>query len=157
MSMPHIIVPLFIVVRELGLFNSVTGIIAPMVFQAFALFLLRQFYAGMPKDLEKAARMGGCGPIRTHWFVALPLSRPLMAALATFLFLGAWNAFLWPLSVTRESSHRVGSGDRLAPGRVSRRLELHPGGFHDCQPADHSLFLLFQKQIIEPIKTSGLK
>jgi hypothetical protein len=81
--MPHIIVPLLIVVRELGLFNPVPGIIAPTVFQAFALFLLRQFYAGMPKDLEKAAQMAAVdqsahsGPSLFHSVVlSWQLSRP---------------------------------------------------------------------------------
>lgn len=157
-SMPMILVPLFLVVRELGLLNTYVGVAAPMVFQVFALFLLRQFYLGLPSELEEAARVDGCGYFRLYWNIALPLSRPMLAALAIFLFLGAWNAFLWPLTVVSdEQLYVVQAGIASLQGEFS-------GAWNDILAASTIaavptivLFLVFQRQIIESIKTTGLK
>lgn len=157
-SMPMILVPLFLVVRELGLLNSYVGIAAPMIFQVFALFLLRQFYLRLPAELEDAARVDGCGYFRLYWNIALPLSRPILAALAIFVFLGAWNAFLWPLTVSSDENLYV-----VQAGIASFRGEFS-GAWNDILAASVvaalptiALFIVFQRHIIESIKTTGLK
>lgn len=157
-SMPMIIVPLFMVVRELGLLNTLPGVAAPMIFQGFALFLLRQFYLTLPTELEESARLDGCGPFRIYLRIALPLSRPILAALAIFVFLGAWNAFLWPLTTTSdESKWVVQVGISALQGEHAGAWNYILAGATVATVPTLALFLVFQKQIIESIKTTGLK
>ena len=77
-SLPVIIVPLFILVRALGMLNSYAGLIIPAIFNAFGIFLLRQFYLAVPRELEEAAVVDGCGYFRVYWSIILPLSRPIL-------------------------------------------------------------------------------
>ncbi|MGH3648883.1 MAG: carbohydrate ABC transporter permease [Micromonosporaceae bacterium] len=98
-SLPVILVPLFLLTKELGMHDSYTGLIVPAIFHAFGIFLLRQFYLGIPRELEEAAVVDGCGYWRIYWNVVLPLSRPVLASLAVLFFLANWNAFLWPLTI----------------------------------------------------------
>lgn len=157
-SMPMIIVPLFVVVRELGLLDTYAGVALPMVFQAFALFLLRQFYLTMPAELEEAAKIDGCGPLGIYWRIALPLSRPILAALSIFIFLGAWNSFLWPLTTTSDDSRWVVQiGIASLQGEFAGEWNTILAASTLASLPTIALFLVFQRQIIESIKTSGLK
>lgn len=90
---------------NLGLLNSYSGLILPLIATATGTFLYRQFFLTIPDELAEAARMDGAGPLRFFIDVLLPLSRTNMAALATIMFLWAWNQYLWPLLVTTDSSH----------------------------------------------------
>src|SRR3569623_3632396 len=99
-SLPVIIVPLFILVRAMGMLDSYAGLIVPAIFNAFGIFLLRQYYLSLPKELEEAAIIDGDGYWRLYWSVILPLSRPIIASLAILFFLANWNSFLWPLTAT---------------------------------------------------------
>ena len=99
-SLQVIIVPLFILVQKMGMVNSYAGLIIPVTFNAFGIFLLRQFYLGIPLDLQEAAIIDGASYWGIYWNIMLPLSRPILSALAVFFFLVNWNAFLWPLTIT---------------------------------------------------------
>ena len=99
-SLQVIIVPLFILVHKMGMVNTYAGLIIPVTFNAFGIFLLRQFYLGIPIDLQEAAIMDGASYWGIYWNIMLPLSRPILSALAVFIFLVNWNAFLWPLTIT---------------------------------------------------------
>src|ERR1700739_4592999 len=99
-SLPVIIVPLFILVQKMGMVNTYAGLIIPVTFNAFGIFLLRQFYLGIPADLQEAAIIDGASYWGIYWNIMLPLSRPILSALAVFFFLVNWNAFLWPLTIT---------------------------------------------------------
>ncbi len=101
-SLPVTIVPLFILVRALGMLDSYAGLIVPAIFNAFGIFLLRQYYLSLPRELEEAAIIDGASYWRIYWSVILPLSRPILSALAILFFLANWNAFLWPLTVTAD-------------------------------------------------------
>lgn len=90
---------------KFGLLNSYAGLILPLVATATGTFLYRQFFMTIPDELVEAAKMDGAGPIRFFVDVLLPLSRNNVAALATIMFLWAWNQYLWPLLVTTEPSH----------------------------------------------------
>ncbi len=96
------ILPTFKVVADLGLLNSYTGLILPMIASATATFLFRQFFLTIPDELAEAARVDGAGPIRFFLDVALPLSRTNIAALFVILFIYGWNQYLWPLLITTE-------------------------------------------------------
>lgn len=94
-----IMIPLFILVRELNWLDTYTGQIIPLVFSAYGTFLLRQFFRTIPIELEDAAKIDGCNYARIFWNIMLPLSKPALATLGIFVFLFSWNNFLWPLLV----------------------------------------------------------
>jgi multiple sugar transport system permease protein len=101
------IVPLFFLMKSFHWINTYPALIVPGLFGAFGVFLLRQWFNGLPKDLEEAARMDGCNPWQIFWTVALPLATPALAALAIFVFINAWNSFMWPLIVTNTENMRT--------------------------------------------------
>jgi multiple sugar transport system permease protein len=102
--MTTILVPLYIVVRGLNLTNSLAGLILPLLFNAYGIFLFRQFYLDFPKELEEAAEIDGSGRFMTFIRIVLPLSRPVIVPLTVAFFLGTWNNYLWPLVVNQNKS-----------------------------------------------------
>ncbi|PSB04862.1 carbohydrate ABC transporter permease [Merismopedia glauca] len=94
-----VMIPLYILVKDLGLRNSYLGIILPAIASAFGIFLLRQAFLGVPKELEEAGRMDGCSELGLWWSVMLPAIRPALVTLAIFVFIGSWSDFLWPLLI----------------------------------------------------------
>jgi putative chitobiose transport system permease protein len=97
-----IMIPLYILVKDLGLRNSYLGLILPAIASAFGIFLLRQAFLGVPKELEEAGRMDGCSELGLWWSVMLPAIRPALVTLAIFVFIGSWSDFLWPLLIIDE-------------------------------------------------------
>ncbi|MGA8117963.1 MAG: carbohydrate ABC transporter permease [Actinocatenispora sp.] len=157
-TFPVVLVPLFLIVHTLGLLDSYAGIIIPSIFNAFGIFLLRQFYLGLPKELEEAAIVDGCGYWRVYWKVVVPLSRPVFAALAVLFFLANWNAFLWPLVVTTNTDLS------LVQVGVAAFQQEHQADWNYSLAASTiaalptlGIFVLFQRRIVESIKTSGFK
>ncbi|CDP49894.1 putative sugar ABC transporter permease protein [Devosia sp. DBB001] len=157
-SLPVIIVPLFILVRSMGMLNSYAGLIVPSIFNAFGIFLLRQYYLSLPRELEEAAVIDGAGYWRIYLSVILPLSRPIIAALAILFFLANWNAFLWPLTVAADPNLWV------VQVAIANFKSQYAASWNYTMAASTIvalpmliLFLIFQRQIMESIKTSGLK
>jgi multiple sugar transport system permease protein len=103
-SLPVILVPLFIIVRELGLLDSYVGIVLPTIFGGFATILMRQFYIQVPVELEEAARLDGCNQFQTFVRVFLPISKPALVSVGVISFLASWNLFMWPLTITSDQS-----------------------------------------------------
>ncbi len=104
---------------EWNLLNSQPGLILPFVATATGTFLYRQFFLTLPDELAEAARMDGAGALRFFWDVVVPLSRTNMVALATIMFVWAWNTYLWPLLVTTDPSYRdaaVALGELIPQG-----------------------------------------
>ncbi|WP_438940515.1 carbohydrate ABC transporter permease [Jiangella anatolica] len=157
-ALPVILVPLFYVVSRMGLTNSYAGLILPVAFTAFPVFLMRQFYLSFPTELEEAADLDGAGYLRRFAQVVLPLSAPMLASLSVITFLATWNSFLWPLTVARDSDLWV-----VQVGIASFQSQY--GGEWNLVMAASLLaavptllvFLVLQRQIIESIKASGLK
>jgi len=157
-SLPVIIVPLFILTRALGMLDSYAGLIIPAIFNAFGIFLLRQYYLALPKELEEAAILDGAGYWRIYWSVILPLSRPILSALAILFFLANWNAFLWPMTVTSDLDLWV------VQVAIANFKSQYAGAWNYVMAASTIvavpmlvLFVIFQRQIMDSIKTSGLK
>jgi multiple sugar transport system permease protein len=91
-------IPYFLIVKSLGWYNTLYPLWVGSFFaSAFNVFLLRQFLRGIPRDLEDAAKIDGCGFWRVYWYVMLPLVKPTLAAIAIFTFMGVWNDFMGPL------------------------------------------------------------
>ncbi|WP_408008537.1 carbohydrate ABC transporter permease [Pseudalkalibacillus sp. A8] len=98
------LVPLFIIVEKLGMVDSWWGLIIPGLIGGFSIFLMRQAYLTIPKEIEEAAIIDGCGPFRVWWSVILPLTKPTLAALSVFSFISVWNSFMWPLIILKDES-----------------------------------------------------
>jgi len=157
-SLPVILVPLFILVREFHMLNSYAGLIVPSIFHAFGIFLLRQFYIGIPRELEEAAIIDGAGYWRVYWNIIMPLSKPILAALSVFFFLANWNSFLWPLTITTNQNLWV---VQIAISSFQQQYSssqnyIMAASVVVAMPT-MLLFLFFQRQLVESIKTSGFK
>ena len=100
-------IPVFLIVKSLGWMDSHLALIIPSLASPFGIFLLRQFYLTLPRDLEDAAYIDGCGPFRVYWQIFVPLSKPALATLGIFTFMGAWNSFLWPLILISSDRKKV--------------------------------------------------
>jgi multiple sugar transport system permease protein len=157
-SLPVILVPLFILVRELHMLNSYAGLIIPAIFHAFGIFLLRQFYLGLPRELEEAAIVDGAGYWRLYLNIILPLSRPILAALAVFFFLANWNSFLWPLTITTDRDlYVVQIGIASFRQQYASSQQYIMAASTVVAVPTMALFILFQRQLVASIKTSGFK
>ncbi len=157
-ALPVVMVPTFAVVRVLGMVDSYAGLIIPAIFNAFGIFLLRQFYLSLPRELEEAALMDGAGYWRVYVSVVLPLSRSVLAALSVFFFLANWNAFLWPLTITSDPALRT-----VQVG-IAGFQQQYAGNWHYILAASTVaalpmlvIFVFFQRQIVESIKSAGFK
>jgi multiple sugar transport system permease protein len=95
-----VIIPVFILMRYFGWIDSYKALIIPAMFTAYGTFMLRQFFMTLPKDLEDAAKIDGCGYLGIFLRIILPLSKPALATITVFTFIGNWQSLLWPLLVT---------------------------------------------------------
>lgn len=100
-----LIIPLFLIVNNLGMVNTFQGVILPVAFGTFGSFLLRQFFLSIPLELEEAARIDGASRLRILVSIIVPLSMPAIGLLSLFTFIGQWNNFLWPLIVMTGSDN----------------------------------------------------
>lgn len=101
------IIPLFFLMRQLHLIDTYQALIIPGFFGGFGIFLLRQAFMGLPKDLEESARIDGCNLFETFFKISMPLALPSLVTLAIFTFVSTWNSFMWPLIVTNSDSMRT--------------------------------------------------
>ena len=101
------IVPLFFIMRQLHWINTYQALIVPGLFGGFGIFMMRQYFLGLPKDLEESARIDGCNIFTMFCKVVLPLAIPVISTLAIFTFVSTWNSFMWPLIVTNTESMRT--------------------------------------------------
>ncbi|HEY6723124.1 MAG TPA: carbohydrate ABC transporter permease [Polyangiaceae bacterium] len=100
-------IPLFLLLKELGLVNTYAGVVIPSLASVFGIFLVRQYAGSIPDELLEAARIDGAGELRTFVSVVLPTLTPIVVTLALFTFLGSWNDFLWPLIVLSDDDKRT--------------------------------------------------
>src|SRR5215212_11089975 len=120
-----IVIPMFLVMKEIGWVNSYQALILPWAFTAFGTFLLRQFFLTIPRELEEAAKIDGCGHIRILRSVIVPISAPAIAVLAVFTFLSYWNSFLWPLIIINDTDKMtVPLGLEVVLGQQGQRWGL---------------------------------
>lgn len=155
------LVPSLVWVRQIGLLDTYWVLILPQVASPFAVFLMRQFLVTQPSELFDAARVDGCGEIGLWWRIAMPLAKPVLAALGTFVFIGTWNDFLWPLVVINKASMFTAQ-----VGVVTMRSLVFMGGmqygFVMATAVVLSLppilaFLVMQRQLVRGITVGALK
>jgi len=101
------LIPLFLIMREFGWIDTYQGLTVPFFVSAFGVFLLRQFFLTIPREIEEAAVIDGCSSFGVYWQIVLPLARPGLAALAILSFVASWNQFIWPLIVTNSDVMRT--------------------------------------------------
>ncbi len=153
-----LLIPNFLVVRELGLVDTVWGVMLPGFAGAFGIFLLRQAFLNIPAELEQAARIDGCGSWGILRHVVLPLSKPALITLGLFTFMGAWNMFEWPLVVLSDQNYyplTVG----LSLFRAENGVDW-PRIFAASTMGAAPLILLFlvaQRYLVGGISLSGMK
>jgi multiple sugar transport system permease protein len=152
-----LLIPGYLLIRGLHWFDTYWALVVPAAAGPFGVFLLRQFFLTIPNELEEAARLDGCGPVRIFQHVMLPLSRPALATLGIFTFMGAWNAFEGPLIFTDSMTMRtLPIGITIFQGRYN--TEYGPMMAAAALAAIPVLiaFLILQKQIIKGISLTGL-
>src|SRR5215217_1091472 len=152
-----IVIPMFLVMQRLNWVNSYQALILPWAFTAFGTFLLRQFFLTIPRELEEAAKIDGCGHIRILHSVIIPISAPALAVLAVFTFISYWNSFLWPLIIINDTAKMtVPLGLDLFLGQQGQRWELLMAAATISIVPTVILVLALQKYLIRGIALSGL-
>ena len=153
-----LVIPWFMLSIELGWTDSYWGVMFPGVISAFGVFLMRQFFMGVPNELLDAARIDGFNEFQIFTKIALPLVKPAVAALCIFTFLGNWNAYIWPLIVIRSEEMRtlpVGIAFFSTENQAAFDLIMAAAALATIPVI--IIFLIFQKQIIKGIALAGLK
>ena len=152
-------VPLFVLSSNLGLVNSLAGLILPFLAQAFGVFLMRQFIQSIPDDLLEAARIDGASELRIFWQIVLPLCRPALATLGILTFLASWNNFLWPLvAATEEETYTLPVALALyAIGQNRTEYDILLAGAVVVVLPVLIVFVLLQRHFVRGIATTGLK
>ena len=155
-----LIIPLFQLMLQLGWTDNLVALIIPFVFTAYGTFLMRQFFLGIPKEIEEAALIDGASRSTILWKVMVPLARPAIATLATFGFLYAWNSFFWPLVIINSGNPDNGLLTlTLATlgGRSSTDTNLVFAGAVLAMAPPILVFLFAQRYFVENSASSGLK
>ncbi|HZW39395.1 MAG TPA: carbohydrate ABC transporter permease [Ignavibacteriaceae bacterium] len=150
--------PVFLILKNLGLINTYFAIIIPGMASIFGIFLIRQFVMGIPDSLIEAAKMDGAGDFEIYYKVIIPLCRPILITLGIFTFMGAWNDFLWPLIVMTDSNMYtmpVALASLSGEHRDDTELMM-AGSFLTVLPVI-IVFLALQKYYIKGIMMGGVK
>ena len=151
-------IPTFILFRSLHLIDTYTALILPGMFSAYGTFMLRQFFMSLPRELEDAAKIDGCTLPMVFWNVIIPLSKPGLATLATFTFLGSWNNFMWPLVVTSSELKKVlPLGLMSFQGQYSTQTNLLMAGSLIALIPIILIFLFNQRYFIKGIQMGAVK
>ncbi len=150
-------IPNFVLVRFLGWYDSYQALILPTAFSAFSTFLLRQYFLGIPMDLDEAARMDGASSWRIWWQIIMPLSGPAIAALAVFTFLASWNDFLWPLVITTSLEMRtLPVGISAFQGQYNVQWHLLMAGSVIAMLPVLVIYVIGQKWVVRGITLTGM-
>lgn len=151
-----LIIPLFYEMLAFNMIDTYWGLILPQVVAPAMVFILKRFFDAIPIELEDAARVDGASRLRIFWSIVLPLSRPIMASVAIFVFIGAWNNFLWPFLVINDTT--------LMTLPVGLQTVISAYGVQYAQVMAQAVlaalpliivFIIFQKQIVKGVATSG--
>jgi ABC-type glycerol-3-phosphate transport system permease component len=155
-----LIIPLYQLMVALKWINSLAALVFPFVFNAYGTFLMRQFFVSIPKDLEEAAVIDGASRWTILWRIFVPLSTPAIATLATFMFLYAWNSFIWPFIVIgggNLDNHVLTVSLQQLGGRAANFPHLIMAGVMIAIAVPVTVFVLAQRYFVENVATSGIK
>ena len=153
-----VMIPLYILAVRMGLLNTYLGAIFPSIASAFGIFLMRQAFQTVPKELEEAARIDGCSELGIWWHIMIPSVRPALVTLALFVFIGSWGDFLWPLLVLdRPEYYTLPLGvNRLAGSFSFNWRVISAGSVISILPVI-LVFIAAQRYIVPSETGSGVK
>ncbi|MEU7854021.1 carbohydrate ABC transporter permease [Nonomuraea sp. NPDC049141] len=152
------IIPQYQIMSSLGWLNSLQALIVPGLFSAFGVFLLRQFFLGLPRELEEAARLDGAGPLRIYWSIMLPLARPGLVALGVLVLLWSWNDLFWPLVVNTDPEQMtLSAGLTALQGQFQTNYPVLMAGSLLASLPVIAVFVFLQRQFIQGIAHTGIK
>jgi multiple sugar transport system permease protein len=153
-----LVIPWYLMSQSFGWLDSYWGIMFPGLMTGFGTFLMKQFFESVPDDFIEAARIDGLNELQIWWTVAMPLVKPALAALAIFVFLGNWTAFLWPLIVTNSTEmYTIPVGLSGFGDEADVAWELIMTGAAISTIPTLIVFLIFQRFIIRGVVMAGLK
>ncbi|MFH0984945.1 MAG: carbohydrate ABC transporter permease [Candidatus Omnitrophota bacterium] len=151
-------IPVFILLRHFGWIDTYKALILPGIFTAYGTFMLRQFFLTLPKDLEDAAKIDGCSYVRIFWHIILPLSKPALATLTTFTFMGSWMNLMWPLIVVNtHTKYTLPVGLAYFQGVHGTDWTLLMAASMMMVLPILIVFLFNQRFFVEGIKLTGIK
>lgn len=152
------LIPVFMTLFQLGWLDTYQGLIIPRATSAFGIFMLRQFFLQIPRDLDDAARLDGANHLQIYWRIILPLAKPALATLAVLHFMALWNDLLWPLVMTSSIEMRtLPAGLTLFGGQhVTDHAVLLAGATISLLPLA-AAFALAQKYFVQSVATTGIK
>lgn len=152
-----VVVPMFILIQQLGWVDSYPALILPWAFTAFGIFLLRQFFLSLPRELEEAALVDGAGRLRVLVFILVPMARPAIAVLAVFTFIQYWNMFLWPLIVINTlNMNTVPLGLNSFMGQMGNQWHLLMAAAAISMIPTAVVVVALQRHLIKGIALSGI-
>ena len=158
-----LMIPLYVmIVRSYGLADNYLGMILPYAINSTAVFIFRQYFLQLPRELFEAARIDGAGELRTLWSVALPLVRPALLTAVLLTFIGPWNEFLWPFLVTKQQNLQplavsLANYISTVSGSVSNPLGAILAGATVLAAPAVALFIVFQRKFVSTDLGSGVK
>ena len=153
-----LVIPWYLMSQQFGWLDTYWGIMFPGLMTAFGTFLMKQFFETVPDDFIEAARIDGLNELQIWWTVAMPLVKPALAALAIFVFLGNWTAFIWPLIVTNSvEMYTLPVGLSSFGDEADVAWELIMTGAAISTIPTLIVFLIFQRYIIQGVVMAGLK
>ncbi len=151
------LIPVFLLVRWLGWLDTYHALIWPGAANVFGVFLLRQFFLSIPREMEEAAIIDGAGRFRIYWQIILPLSQAALIALTIFLFLGAWNDLFWPLIVLNRLEMRtLPVGLTVLQGTYTQERALVMAGAMVASAPVLLFYAIFQRRIIQGVMLTGM-
>jgi multiple sugar transport system permease protein len=151
------LVPQYLLVQQLGLFNTLPAFILPGLAGVFGVFFMRQFFLSIPVELEEAAYVDGAGRFRTFFSVVLPLARPALATLAVISFLAFWNDYLWPLVTCQGAGCTLTPGLRNFQGTYATQFGLLMAGAALAAIPVLIIYVIAQRYIVQSVASSGVK
>ena len=152
------IIPSYMIIRDLGWFQSYQALIVPRMVDAFSIFLLRQAFISIPRDYLEAAKLDGCNHWQILWRIVVPISSASVVTMSLFSFLFAWNDFLWPLLVNNSEQMRtIQLGLQVFAGRYQTEWTYMMAGTVTATILPIILYLIAQKSFISGLSRSGLK
>lgn len=153
-----IMIPLFVMMKQFGWLNTYAGLIIPAIPHAYGIFLFRQFFLTLPKELEEAAKIDGCSLFGIFVRIVLPLSKPICVTLAVAFFVANWNNYLWPLIVSQKQNMwvlQIGLANFIGRQDTPWNAVMASGAITVLPVI--VIFFFLQNQLVEGIKMSGLK
>ncbi|MDZ5473707.1 carbohydrate ABC transporter permease [Bacillus sp. 31A1R] len=152
------LVPMFIMIRDLGIMDTHWALIFPDLSMVFGVFLMRQFMYSIPDELLDAAKIDGAGEWKTFWKIVLPLSKPGLAALGIFTFMNVWNSFLWPIIVLNNADlYTLPVGLKSLQDANLASFKLLMSGAAIAAIPMIIVFIIFQRQFVKGLTLGGVK